>query len=173
MCWVSSRALGRAVRSYTDGMTELRFPTHVLGNVPGTQLQEHGWEIAGASNPERVLEIWLRECARGRAPLRQPKFERFGCVNVPGPGPGAVTTNTFSWCVRVRVLSCADVSSESGRMASPPLRCLAVWPLESGRVASGHSPHGVASCLHARLGYRRTWVEWSAILPSPGPHTCS
>ena len=84
---VISRALGRAVGSYEDDMTEPRFPTHVPGNVPGTKVQEHGWEIACASKHGRVLEIWLRECA--------------GPVCEQGPGLS---------CVRGRVLACAGVS---------------------------------------------------------------
>ena len=29
-------------------MRETRFPIHVPENVPGTKVQEHDWEIAGA-----------------------------------------------------------------------------------------------------------------------------
>ena len=74
---VISRALGRAVGSYEDDMTETRFPTHVPGNVPGTKVQEHGWEIACASMSS---DIWSRECAGGwRAMARTPVCD---CVRV-------------------------------------------------------------------------------------------
>ena len=43
-------------------------------------------------------------------------------------------------------VSCVSVSSDSRPCGR---RCLAVWPLESGRVASGLSPRGVASFVHA------------------------
>ena len=42
-----------------------------------------------------------------------------------------------------------------------------------GVLPSGLSPHGAASFVHARLGYRGTRVAWSASLPRPLPHTCS
>ena len=50
---------------------------------------------------------------------------------------------------------------------------LAVWPLESGRVASGLSPRGVSSFVHARLGVRGNQGRMVCNLPSPCPHTCS
>ena len=43
-----------------------------------------------------------------------------------------------------------SIAEDAGRMGSS--RSLAVWPRVSGRVASGLSPYGVASFVHARLG---------------------
>ena len=71
-------------------------------------------------------------------------------------------------------LICASVSSESrpcGRWdARACPRNLAVWPLESGRVASGLSPHGAASFCMLGWGSGLSRVEWSAIYPVPAPH---
>jgi len=96
----------------------------------------------------------------GRAPLRQ----RFGNVNVVRVGG----------LVRAHGWSCASVSSESrpcGRWdARACPRSLAVWPLESGRVASGLSPHGAASFYTLGWGSGLSRVEWSAIYPVPAPH---
>ena len=39
----------RVGESYAEDMRETRFPIHVPENVPGTKVQEHDWEIAGAS----------------------------------------------------------------------------------------------------------------------------
>ena len=86
-------------------MRETRFPIHVPENVPGTKVQEHDWEIAGAS-----VSSVSRPCGR-----------RLGSRACP--------------CVRVRVLSAP--------------RVLAVWRSGSGRMASGLSPRGVASFVHA------------------------
>ena len=66
-------------------------------------------------------------------------------------------------CVRVRVLYVR-------------VRVLGVWPYGlsspsvSGRMASGFSPRGVASFVHA-LGWGSgvPGVEWSAIYPGPCP----
>ena len=95
----------------------------------------------------------------GRAPLRQ----RFGHVNVVRVGG----------LVRAHGWSCASVSSESrpcGRWdARACPRNLAVWPLESGRVASGLSPHGAASFYTLGWGSGVAGVEWSAIYPGPCP----
>ena len=62
---------------------------------------------------------------------------------------------------------CASVSSASRPCGR---RSLAVWPLESGRMASGFSPRGVASFVHA-LGWGSgvPGVEWSSIYPGPCP----
>ena len=128
----NSRALGRAVGSSADDITETRFPTHVLGNVHGAEVQEHGWEIACASKHGRVREIWLCECA-GPVCEQGAGGIRLGIWPFPG----------FS-CVRVRVLSCADVSSESGRMASPPL---GVWPYGLWTLS-----YGVASFVQPQVG---------------------
>ena len=49
---------------------------------------------------------------------------------------------------------------------------LAVWPLVSGRVASGLSPRGVTSFVHARLGVRGNQGRMVCNLPSPCPSTC-
>ena len=67
-------------------------------------------------------------------------------------------------------MSCASVSSDSRPCGR---RDLAVWPLESGRVASGLSPRGVSSFVHARLGVRGNQGRMVCNLPSPCPHTCS
>ena len=66
-------------------------------------------------------------------------------------------------------VSCASVSSDSRPCGR---RCLAVWPLESGRVASGLSPRGVASFVHARLGVRGNQGRMVSNLPSLCPSTC-
>ena len=71
--------------------------------------------------------------------------------------------------MRVRVLVRVRV-----RGVSPyGVRVLAVWPLDSGRVASGLSPRGVSSFVHARLGVRGNQGRMVCNLPSPCPHTCS
>ena len=59
-----------------------------------------------------------------------------------------------------------SVSSESRPCGR---RYLAVWPLGSGRVASGLSPRGVASFYTLGRGLRMTRVEWSSIYPVPAP----
>ena len=70
-------------------------------------------------------------------------------------------------CVRAggdaRACPCASVSS----------RFLAVWPLEPGRMASGLSPRGVASFVHARSGAPVDRGRMVCNLPGPCPHTCS
>ena len=98
----------------------------------------------------------------GKSPARAcPRT--FGRVNVPGGSVWVFGRFPASH-------ACACVSSVSGRMASPHPRCLAVWPLDSGRVASGLSPHGVASFVHPLgWGSGETRVEWSAIYPVPAP----
>ena len=95
----------RVGESYAEDMRETRFPIHVPENVPGTKVQEHDWEIAGAS-----VSSVSRPCGR-----------RLGSRACP--------------CVRVRVLNAP--------------RVLAVWRSGSGRMASGLSPRGVASFVHA------------------------
>ena len=57
---------------------------------------------------------------------------------------------------RCASVSCASVSCASVFSDSRPCgrRVLAVWPLESGRVASGLSPYGVSSFYTPRLGVR-------------------
>ena len=59
-----------------------------------------------------------------------------------------------------RACPCASVSSESRGI-------LAVWPLVSGRMASGFSPRGVASFMHARLEARGYQGRMVSNLPSP------
>ena len=44
-----------------------------------------------------------------------------------------------------------SIAEDAGRLGSSS-RSLAVWPWVSGRMASGLSPYGVASFVHARLG---------------------
>ena len=65
---------------------------------------------------------------------------------------------------------CANVSSESRPCGR---RDLAVWPLGSGRVASGLSPRGVASFVHARSGAPDDQGRTVCNLPGPCPPTCS
>ena len=50
---------------------------------------------------------------------------------------------------------------------------LAVWPLVTGRMASGLSPRGVTSFVHARLGIKGNQGRMVSNLPSLCPHTCS
>ena len=117
----------------------------------------------------------------GKSPARAcPRT--FGRVNVPGGSvwvfgrfPGLCANRVPGGSVWVfgrfpASHACACVSSVSGRMASPLPRCLAVWPLESGRVASGLSPHGAASFYTLGWGSGLSRVEWSAIYPVPAPH---
>ena len=44
-----------------------------------------------------------------------------------------------------------SIAEDAGGLGSSS-RSLAVWPWVSGRMASGLSPYGVASFVHARLG---------------------
>ena len=46
-----------------------------------------------------------------------------------------------------------STAEDAGRLGSS-FRSLAVWPWVSGRMASGLSPYGVTSFVHARLGCR-------------------
>ena len=91
---------------------------------------------------------------------------RFGHVNVGGGWRAMARTPDNHDCASV---FCASVSSDSRPCGR---RCLAVWPLESGRVASGLSPRGVASFVHARLGVRGYQGRMVSNLPSPCPSTC-
>ena len=95
---------------------------------------------------------------------------------IPGLGGPVVALGPLrvgEW-IRERVLGlsavwpsgCASVSSASRPCGR---RVLAVWPLESGRVASGFSPRGVASFYTLGRGLRTTRVEWSSIYPVPAP----
>ena len=69
-------------------------------------------------------------------------------------------------CVSVSSVLCASVSSESRRMAfgiwPRGLWNLAVWPLDSRRVAFPH-------LCTLGWGSGETRVEWSAIYPVPAP----
>ena len=106
----------RVGESYAEDMRETRFPIHVPGNVPGTKVQEHGWEIACAS---MSTDIWSRECAGGwRAMARTPVCD---CVRVRVLD------------VRVRVLGLSAVWPwVSGRMASGIWPC-GLWTLAAWR----------------------------------------
>ena len=95
--------------------------------------------------------------------------QTFGRVNVPGAGA--------QWLAPPSVTACACVSSTCACVSSGSRPCgrgyLAVWPLVSGRVASGLSPRGVSSFVHARLGIRGNQGRMVSNLPSLCPHTCS
>ena len=71
-----------------------------------------------------------------------------GLEAVPGP------RGHRAGALRCASVSCASVSCASVSPDSRPCgrRILAVWPLESGRVASGLSPYGVSSFYTPRLG---------------------
>ena len=101
----------------------------------------------------------------GKSPARVcPRT--FGRANVPGIGA--------RWLAPPSVTACACVSSTCACVSSGSRPCgrgyLAVWPLVSGRMASGLSPRGVASFYTLGWGSGVTRVEWSAIYPVPAPH---
>ena len=77
-----------------------------------------------------------------------------GLTRAPSRGDGVMSPS-----VSVRERVCARAC----------LRSLAVWPLESGRVASGLSPHGVASFYMPRLGLRSYQGRMVCNLPGPCP----
>jgi len=89
---------------------------------------------------------------------------RDGVLSSVGGGWGAMARTPDNHdCASV---SCASVSSDSRPCGR---RCLAVWPLESGRVASGLSPRGVSSFVHARLGVKGNQGRMVCNLPGPCP----
>ena len=97
-------------------------------------------------------------------PARRQGPGRFGHVNVDEAGGWRAMARTpVCDCVRVRVL---DVRVRV-------LGFSAVWPWVSGRMASGLSPRGVSSFVHARLGVRGNQGRMVSNLPSLCPHTCS
>ena len=93
---------------------------------------------------------------------------RFGHVNVGGAGGLGRPAS------RVQRVSVPRGARACPRCARACLsRSQAVWPLDSGRVASGLSPRGVSSFVHARLGVRGNQGRMVSNLPSLCPHTCS
>ena len=111
--------------------------------------------FAGPCVCARSREIWSRECA---GPVCEQGAGGIRLDIWPFPG--------FS-CVRVRVLACAGVSSESGRMASGVWPC-GLWTLAAWRCL----------ILHARLGLRTLQGRMVCNLPGacptpvPDPHWC-
>ena len=130
----SSRALGRAVGSYTEGMTPM--------NVRPER------ECAGGvSPPRRYDKTWKRRETR----TEPTRTTARGLEVVPADGPADV---------REHARELARNGSHSRRFlllisVGVRVRVLGVWPYGlsspsvSGRMASGLSPHGVASFVHA------------------------
>ena len=123
------------------GIIEDHHPTYAADS-------DHGGVDEKQFVPAMFSDIWSRECAG-------PVFEQ-------GPGMGAGA----QWLAPPSVSACACVSSVSRRVAcgvSPcGVRTLAVWPLDSRRVAFPH-------LCTLGWGSGETRVEWSAIYPVPAP----
>ena len=125
-------------------------------------------------------------------------FETRGWATTSSPGmqvvkttssPGMQVVNPSTQHIPTHARLCEPSSATSGWLsgvsagwpwrlsdvsAAWPCLISAAWPWVISAVwPSGLSPHGAASFVHARLGYRGNQGSMVSKLPSPGPHTCS
>ena len=162
------------------------FQPRTLGSVLG-HTRGHGPQRFGGVNVHQGCvgttrtEIWRCECSGG--PLSWTRAAGLSHSVLAGPCAEAGSREIRSreccrgrWARLARRPGSASQLRERVREGRVRERVLGIWPCGlsspsvSGRMASGLSPHGVASICTLGWGSGLSRVEWSAIYPVPAPH---
>ena len=141
-CWVMRMDMDRSdLVTYSDSDRD------------GDSGMSVGRRAREAHRPSTVSDINTNQCDQHSAPVRKRYrgvvVTELACWVISGPRRAVGRTRTAAGR-RVDARACPrTLGRVAAGMRERVLGFSAVWPLDSGRVASGLSPRGVASFVHA------------------------